>query len=99
VAAALGASEAAVNEIAPVVPLKRLRARKALLATAGTAVASAAAVIALVFVAEPPASDRTVQPEVELLSSAHGARVTALDEPMTRVAAASVAMPEPVGAR
>lgn len=96
VAVAIAAADAA-DETAPatVVPLARHRVRKALFVGAATAAASVAAVVALVFVTEPPASDQPVRPPVALLGSAHGARVTAVDEPVTRVATAAVITPRP----
>jgi anti-sigma factor RsiW len=94
VAAAIAAADdQAGDESATVVPMRRHRVRTALYATAATAAASVAAVVALVFITEPPESDQPVRPAVALLANTHGARVTAMDEPLTRVATASVLVP------
>ena len=97
VAEAIGAADAGTDSVpdgATVVPLRRHRVRNAVFATAATAVASVAAVVALVFITEPPASDRPVRPAVAVLGNVHGARVTSMDEPMTRVATAAIVAPE-----
>ena len=89
-----GVARAIQDDTQPVVvPLRRHRARNTVFAVGGTAVASAAAVLALVFITDPPASDRPVRPAVAVLGNVHGARATAAGEPMTRVATAAVVAP------
>ena len=95
VARAIAAADAAGTGAAggAVVPMRSSKRAKWLYGTAGAAVASVAAVVALVFVLPAPSSDQPVQPAVAAFAGVHDARAVSIDEPLTRVATASLTGP------